>query len=42
MIKPGMPEAIQGKGCNLLSKGNMFDKRAQTKMKMHSKAYDVI
>ncbi len=31
----GMPEVIQGNGCNLLSKGHIFDKRVQKKMKRH-------
>ncbi len=39
-LAPGMPEVIQGNGCNLLSKGHIFDKRAQTKMKRHLKTYD--
>jgi hypothetical protein len=30
-----MPEVAEGKGCDLLSKGHIFEKRAQTKMKEH-------
>jgi hypothetical protein len=39
---PGMPEVAEGKGCDLLSKGHIFKKRAETKMKGHLPTYNLI
>jgi hypothetical protein len=41
-LESGMPEVAEGKGCDLLSKGHIFKKRAETKMKGHLPAYNLI
>jgi hypothetical protein len=38
----GMLEVAAGKGCELLSKGHFFKKRAETKMKGHFSTYNLI